>query len=115
MLHMEAHEAPDTPVEPTVETRVGIRELRHDFRAWLDRARAGEHIVITDRGEPIADLVPHQSKRTWFQQMCDSGQIIPAKRQPRFAWNEGDPITTTLSDILKQMRDEDYEHEFRVR
>lgn len=118
MLHIEARQTP-TPEpnedRPTAETRVGIRELRHDFRAWLDRVRAGEHIVITDRVEPIAELVPHQPKRTWFQQMLDSGQIIRAKHPPRAAWSDGDPITTTLSDELKKMRDEDYEREFGVR
>ncbi len=32
--------------------------LRAELRAWLHRARAGEEIVITDRGLPVARLLP---------------------------------------------------------
>lgn len=37
---------------------VGVRELKDHLSDYLRRARAGEWIVITDRGEPIAELSP---------------------------------------------------------
>ena len=37
-----------------------LRELNSASSALARRAQAGETIVITDRGVPIADLVPHQ-------------------------------------------------------
>jgi antitoxin (DNA-binding transcriptional repressor) of toxin-antitoxin stability system len=40
-----------------------MRELNSASSALARRAQAGETIVITDRGVPIADLVPHQSER----------------------------------------------------
>jgi antitoxin (DNA-binding transcriptional repressor) of toxin-antitoxin stability system len=40
-----------------------LRELNSASSALARRAQAGETIVITDRGVPIADLVPHQSER----------------------------------------------------
>jgi antitoxin (DNA-binding transcriptional repressor) of toxin-antitoxin stability system len=39
-----------------------LRELNSASSALARRAQAGETIVITDRGVPIADLVPHQSE-----------------------------------------------------
>jgi antitoxin (DNA-binding transcriptional repressor) of toxin-antitoxin stability system len=43
--------------------KAGLRELNSASSALARRAQAGETIVITDRGVPIADLVPHQSER----------------------------------------------------
>lgn len=38
-----------------------LRELNVHASALARRAQAGETITITDRGRPIADLVPHTS------------------------------------------------------
>ena len=37
---------------------VGIRELKDHLSDYLRRARAGQWIVVTDRGEPVAELSP---------------------------------------------------------
>ncbi|HEX2393180.1 MAG TPA: type II toxin-antitoxin system prevent-host-death family antitoxin [Solirubrobacterales bacterium] len=44
----------------TVE--VASRELRNDTGGLLRRVEAGESIVITRRGKPVADLVPHRQE-----------------------------------------------------
>lgn len=36
----------------------GIREARHGLTGLLDEVRKGRTVVITDRGRPIARLVP---------------------------------------------------------
>ena len=35
---------------------VGVREFRENLRAYLDRVKAGEEVVVTERGRPIARL-----------------------------------------------------------
>jgi prevent-host-death family protein len=35
---------------------VGVRELRENLAEWLDRASAGEEILVTERGKPKARL-----------------------------------------------------------
>jgi len=46
---------------------VASRELRNDTAGLLRRVEAGETIVITRRGKPVANLVPHRQERThWF-------------------------------------------------
>ena len=37
---------------------IGIRELRQHASRYLRRVRAGERIAVTDRGTPVAWLVP---------------------------------------------------------
>ncbi|HZJ51709.1 MAG TPA: type II toxin-antitoxin system prevent-host-death family antitoxin [Actinomycetota bacterium] len=37
---------------------VGVREFRNSLSRYLRRVRAGETIVVTDRGKPVARIVP---------------------------------------------------------
>lgn len=39
---------------------VATRELRNDTAGVLRRVAAGETVVITVRGKPVADLIPHR-------------------------------------------------------
>lgn len=36
---------------------VAVSELRANLRTWLDRARQGVEVVVTERGLPVARLV----------------------------------------------------------
>ena len=38
--------------------RIGIRELRQHASRWVRRAAAGESFEVTDRGRPVARLIP---------------------------------------------------------
>ena len=37
---------------------VGVRELRQNLSKYLDRVKAGEDLVVTERGREVARLVP---------------------------------------------------------
>jgi prevent-host-death family protein len=41
----------------------GIREARQNLSALLDEVRKGREVVITDRGKPVARLVPPAPRR----------------------------------------------------
>jgi prevent-host-death family protein len=41
-----------------VTVTVGVREFRANLRAYLDRVEAGEDVVVTERGRPVARIVP---------------------------------------------------------
>lgn len=61
---------------------VGIAQLRRELKDWLDRARSGDEVVITDRGRPIArisgiDIAP------LLDRLADEGQISAAPRAAR--------------------------------
>jgi prevent-host-death family protein len=38
--------------------QIGVRELRQQASGWLRRVAAGESFQVTDRGRPVALLVP---------------------------------------------------------
>jgi len=37
---------------------VGVRELRQNLSKYLDRVKAGEPFIVTERGREVARLVP---------------------------------------------------------
>jgi prevent-host-death family protein len=41
----------------------GVREARQDLSGLLDDVRKGREVVITDRGRPVARLVPVMAPR----------------------------------------------------
>jgi prevent-host-death family protein len=45
---------------------IGIREFTHNAGALVRSVGAGASIVITDRGKPVADLVPHRGHSTYL-------------------------------------------------
>lgn len=51
---------------------VGIRELRENLAAWLDRAAAGEEIVVTERGKPKARL---SAAETVLDRLAREGKV----------------------------------------
>ncbi len=45
---------------------VASRELRNDTRGLLRRVEAGEHVVITVDGRPVAVLAPVSGRPRWL-------------------------------------------------
>lgn len=43
---------------PSGEHTVGVRDLSHHTSQVLNRVKAGERLVVTDHGKPIALVVP---------------------------------------------------------
>jgi prevent-host-death family protein len=89
------------------QNRVGIRELRLDTSKILSRVIEGEEFLVTDRGEPVAQLIPiHKDSDDFFVQMVESGEIIPAQN-PNYRFKA--PTVThkdkkTLSEKLVEER-----------
>ncbi|MBV8996377.1 MAG: type II toxin-antitoxin system prevent-host-death family antitoxin [Pseudonocardiales bacterium] len=88
--------------------RVGIRELRDRLSGFLERARAGESIEITDRGRPIAMLVPLPASRATVAELVASGRLRLAER----TWRPGARRVNAPagaqppSEHVREMRDE---------
>jgi prevent-host-death family protein len=77
---------------------VGVRELRNQTGQVIDAVRAGERVTLTVRGEPIADIVPHQHRARWL-----SGPSLKQALQIRAA----DPaLSRDLDDLAGQTLDE---------
>ncbi|MBA3348398.1 MAG: type II toxin-antitoxin system prevent-host-death family antitoxin [Actinobacteria bacterium] len=84
---------------------VGIRELRDNFRAYLQRVKQGEELLVTERGERIARITPHgrPSKR---DELIARGLLHP----PTKPWDPGVierlfQVDAPLSDLVTRDRD----------
>lgn len=60
---------------------VGVRELKAKLSEYLAAAAAGEDIVVTDRGRPVARLVPFGNTSTIERGIADGW--IEAPRRTR--------------------------------
>lgn len=65
----------------TVTTRVGIRELKAKLSEYLERAAAGETIVVTDRGRPKVEI-RKLSVEERIQRGIEEGWIRPGRGRP---------------------------------
>lgn len=86
---------------------VGIRALQQNASAVVARAAAGEVIEITDRGRPVAQLIPVSQGR--LAALVTAGLATPARCRPR---DLPPPLpapsgTPSLSDLLAEMREDE--------
>jgi prevent-host-death family protein len=54
--------------------KIGIRELRQHASRYLARVATGESIQVTDRGRPVAMLVPVPADP--WEELIASGRVI---------------------------------------
>lgn len=86
---------------------VGIRALKQNASQVVARAAAGEVVTITDRGRPVAQLVPVPGGRV--AALVASGRARPAKGSLAALGTppEASPEQTILSEVVATMRGEE--------
>jgi prevent-host-death family protein len=89
-----------------VTTRVGIRDLKAKLSHYLDRAAAGETIVVTDRGRAKVEI-RRLSVEERIQEGIEEGWIRPGRPgglslrdRPRFKGR------MTIADAMAEDREE---------
>lgn len=61
--------------DPTSRTpQVGIRELRQNLSVYLRRVARGERLELTDRGRPVALLVPIRPDMSPIERLVAEGR-----------------------------------------
>lgn len=86
---------------------VGIRALQQHASQVVARAAAGEEIQITDRGRPVARIVPILPTRA--AELIESGRVRPPRRTftdlPKpIRVPKGQP---TASEVLARLREDE--------
>ncbi len=59
-----------------------MRELRQNASVYLARVKAGESFEVTDRGNPVAMLVPSVGK-SGVEKLVAEGRVTPAEESKR--------------------------------
>jgi prevent-host-death family protein len=85
---------------------VAVTELRARLSVWLDLARHGEEVVITDRGVPVARLLGLDSTAT-LERLTDEGVIARplSAQRPRATGRERPRPGQPVADIVSEQRD----------
>ena len=69
---------------------IGVRELRQHASRYLARVASGETLEVTDRGRPVAMLVPVRGDE--WQDLLARGRVTPPTE-------DGDVLDETPSDF----------------
>jgi len=86
-----------------MRVEVGVRELRENLSEWLDRAAAGEEILVTERGKPKARL---SGAETAYDRLVREGRLKPAtgRRVPLPPPMTAESGAPTLTEFLMWSR-----------
>ncbi len=88
-----------------------ISETKAKLSALLDRVKAGETVTITDRGVPVAQIVPLNgaSEVDWdarLEKLERQGVIRrPKSKRPR-GWLSAQPLPKSRKSVLEALLEE---------
>jgi prevent-host-death family protein len=84
---------------------VPVTELRAHLSEWLERAREGDEVVITDRGVPVARLLGLTSTAT-LERLAAEGVIgrPTAARRPQASGRPRPRPRRPLADVVSEQR-----------
>ena len=88
--------------------RMGLREANQRFSKAVKAVKAGEEVVLTDRGRPIAVIKPVRAGRRQadaIRQMIAAGVLRPATRPGRMLAFKARPIRgRSISHTISEER-----------
>ena len=61
----------------TSRSEVGIRDLKNGLSKYIDRVEAGEEVIVTDRGRPVAKLSPLDAPDDRLADLVAAGVVRP--------------------------------------
>lgn len=84
---------------------VAVSTLRAHLSDWLDRARAGEEVVVTERGLPVARLVG-LGTTTALERLTKQGVISKPESlsKPRARERRRVRATGSVADLVSEQR-----------
>jgi prevent-host-death family protein len=85
-------------------TTVGLKMLKENLAAYVTRAREGERVIITDRGEEVAELVPVSPERRAMLRLVAEGQVKWNGQRPRFPRRGVPNLGRPASDVIIEER-----------
>lgn len=85
--------------------QVGVRQLRAELAAMLRKVKAGEEIVITERGRPVARLAPLDLSEV-LRQLRESKAVITPAQRPATTMDSVPllPVIGSVSEFTEEQR-----------
>ena len=87
-------------------SKVGIRELRQNLSVYLRRIHRGERFEVTERGRPVALLVPLDDALSPLEKLVASGRArMPEGDLRDLPPPVGEPTTEASAAVLADRED----------
>jgi prevent-host-death family protein len=103
-----ASQSSEPAPSPAGHSSVGIRDLRADVAALVRRAGAGEHVVISVAGRPLAHLGPLRSVDGQIQlvDLVASGRVLGPRRTGSYSAPDPVPVWqgSRIDRLLQEIR-----------
>jgi prevent-host-death family protein len=84
---------------------IGVRELRQHASRYLEEVAAGESIEITDRGRPVARLVPITGDP--WEDLISTGEVVRAARAMNIDDIKPAAYPHSASETLERLRSDE--------
>lgn len=88
----------------TTQVEVGIRELKNGLSRYIDRARAGEEVIVTDRGRPVARLSSIDQPTDRLAALVASGAVRPPTQSARLRPRRRIQPKGSVTELLAEQR-----------
>jgi prevent-host-death family protein len=84
---------------------VAVSELRAHLSQWLERARAGDEVVVTERGVPVARILGVAASPV-LEELTKAGVIASptTPRRPRATGRPRPRPRRPVSDVVSEQR-----------
>ena len=88
----------------TARTEVGIRELKNSLSKYIDRVRAGEEVIVTDRGRPVARLSAMDAADDRLADLVAAGVVRAPASRKRHVPEHRIKAKAPVSDLVAEQR-----------
>jgi prevent-host-death family protein len=91
-------------------TRASVSEAKAKLSALLQRVKSGEEVTITDRGVPVARIVPiAKADVDWderLERLEREGRITRPREKLDLDWLRSRPLPTSRESVLEALLEE---------
>ena len=77
--------------------KVSVKDAKNQFSDMLNRIAIGEEVIITDKGDPVAKLVPMPATK---KKKCTKIRFGSAKGEFTVPDDFNDPLPKEIEDLL---------------
>ena len=84
---------------------VAISELRANLRSWVEEVQGGSEVVVTERGIPVARLIPVGSSSV-IERLEREGLVTRPKhaKRPVATEHQREKASGSVSDLVTELR-----------
>ena len=88
----------------TLRSEVGIRDLKNGLSKYIERVRAGEEVIVTDRGRPVARLSSVDAEDDHLSDLIAAGVVRAPSNKGRRQTPRRIKSKGTVSDLVAEQR-----------